>query len=270
MTRRESIDSLRSAAWEALESDPDRALGLARRALELRPDAEGWYLLGIARAEAGHNREAITALARTVELDPSHVDGWAGLGRALFDDYQWEAAAGAIHAALRVDVAHPEARTVRAWLRERRGDWDGAWRDYLVAAAENPQDYPLPVLLDDETIARVADEVVEALHPSLQRYLESVPILIDEVPSEDLLRELEPPGRPAELLGCFSGDPLPMRSTLDTGGQLPATIVLYRRNLQRIAQDEPTLHEELRVTLLHEIGHFLGLDEEDLAERGLD
>lgn len=270
MSRRETVEWLRESAWEAMETDPDRALALARRALDLRPDAEGWYLLGIARAEAGQNRDAIDALARAVELDGGHVDGWAGLGRALFDDGQWEAASGAIHAALRIDVAHPEARTVRAWLRERRADWDGAWRDYLVAAAENPHDYPLPVPLDDDTIARIADEVVESLHPSLQRYLESVPILIDEVPSEELLHAIEPPARPAELLGCFSGEPLPARSTLQAWGAMPTTIVLFRRNLQRIAQDEAAVREELRVTLLHEIGHFLGLDEEDLAERGLD
>jgi predicted Zn-dependent protease with MMP-like domain len=51
---------------------------------------------------------------------------------------------------------------------------------------------------------------------------------------------------------------------------LPPTITLFRNNLERMAADREQIIEELRITLFHEIGHFLGLDEEDLAERGLD
>ena len=46
--------------------------------------------------------------------------------------------------------------------------------------------------------------------------------------------------------------------------------MLFRSNLMRMAHDREAMQEELRVTLLHEIGHFLGLDEEDLERRGLD
>jgi predicted Zn-dependent protease with MMP-like domain len=53
-------------------------------------------------------------------------------------------------------------------------------------------------------------------------------------------------------------------------GALPATIQLFRCNLARVASDREELLEEVRVTLLHEIGHYLGLDEDDLEARGLD
>lgn len=270
MRRATSVDELRTAAWEALGDDPERAVRLAERALRILEDAEGWYVLGVARAEAGDGEGSIGALAKAVELDTEHADAWAALARALFDDYQWEAAGEAVHAALRLDVAHPEARTIRAWLRERRSDWDGAWRDYLAAHAENPQDYPLPVPLDDDEVDTITEAVIGELHPSLQRYLANVPILVDEVPSDEVLEEFDPPARPAEILGCFSGEPLPSRSTFDPWSQLPASILLFRRNLQRVASDRDALLDELRITLLHEIGHFLGLDEEDLAARGLD
>jgi predicted Zn-dependent protease with MMP-like domain len=50
---------------------------------------------------------------------------------------------------------------------------------------------------------------------------------------------------------------------------LPPVITLFRFNLARLANDPEELRSQLRITLLHEIGHALGLDEDDLAERGL-
>ena len=46
-------------------------------------------------------------------------------------------------------------------------------------------------------------------------------------------------------------------------------ILLFRRNLERVAQDEEELREEIRTTLLHETGHFFGMSEKDLDEVGL-
>jgi predicted Zn-dependent protease with MMP-like domain len=46
--------------------------------------------------------------------------------------------------------------------------------------------------------------------------------------------------------------------------------VLYQRNLERFARSRPELIEQIGVTLIHEVGHFLGLDEEELYARGLE
>lgn len=270
MRRSRSVEELREAAWTALGEDPERAVRLARDALALQEDGEGHYLCALALLEAGDDDTGLDELEAAISADPSHIDAWAALGRTLFDRLDWEEARNALATALRLDPHHPEALYYRACLRERRGDHDGAARDYLAAAAEAPDDYPAPVPLPDEEIARVTDEVIAQLHPSLQRYLADVPILVDEVPDEETLGEFDPPMGPAELVACFTGPSLVERSTLEPWSVLPATIVLYRRNLSRLAVDHPGMVEELRITLLHEIGHFLGLDEEDLAERGLD
>lgn len=264
------IEELREEAWAALDTDPERAVALAEQALRRQPDAEGHYLHGVALIESGETDAGLEALERAVEADPAHVGAWAALGLALFDQCDWEDARVALSNALRVDPHHAEALYCRACLRERRGDHDGAARDYAAAAAEAPEDYQMPVPLDDDTISEVTVDVLRQLHPSLQRYLADVPILVDEVPDEDTLRDFDPPMGPAELLACFTGPALTDRSVLSPWSSLPATIVLYRRNLARIASDRAELREELRITLLHEIGHFLGLDEEDLAERGLE
>lgn len=270
MKREKSAADLREAAWAALEEDPDKAVRLAERALRQSPDAEGHYLLGVAHSESGDDAASTADFTTAVELDPEHVDAWAALGRAYFDTARWDEARHALNAALRLDPHHAEAHYARACLRERRGDHDGALRDYHAAHAEAPVDFPLPVPLDDATVSRITDEVISLLHPSLQKYLDSVAILVDEFPPEEVLGDFDPPARPAELLGSFTGHSLPERSGMAPWTTLPATIVLYRRNLSRIAADHDELVDQLRVTLLHEIGHFLGLDEEDLEERGLD
>jgi predicted Zn-dependent protease with MMP-like domain len=272
MSRRHgpSVQELRDQAFELLDEDPDRAVALAREALRRQTDAESHYVLGVALCEAGASDEGIEQLQAAVRLEDEHVDAWVALAREQFDVCMFDEARVSVTAALRFDPLHPDALYQRACLRERRGDHDGAARDYQAAALSAPDEYPLPVPLDDAQIETVADEVVAQLHPSLQRYLQDVHILVDEVPPVDLLQQFDPPARPTEILGCFTGHSLGERATADAWSALPATIVLFRRNLSRIASDADELREELRVTLLHEIGHYLGLDEEDLAERGLD
>ena len=56
---------------------------------------------------------------------------------------------------------------------------------------------------------------------------------------------------------------------MDPWSHFPSSIVLYQGNLQRFAADREDLVEQIGITLVHEVGHFLGLDEEELWERGL-
>ena len=90
------------------------------------------------------------------------------------------------------------------------------------------------------------------------------------MPRPDSLANYDPPASPLDLLGSFSGHSLMERSTENPWSMLPHTIVIYRRNLERQAINRDELIHQLRITLFHEIGHFLGLSEEDLEDRGLD
>ena len=87
-------------------------------------------------------------------------------------------------------------------------------------------------------------------------------------PLLEVLLQYHPPASPLELLGTFSGTSILEKSTHEPWSQLPATIVLYRRNLSRMSTSKEELTTQLRITLLHEVGHFLGLDEDDLEARG--
>ncbi len=268
--RRRSVEKIRDEIETALNAgDAKRAEALARESLELRPDAEGWYLLGISLDANGEWEAGRDALAEAVAADPGHADAHVALAEGYTEMTDYEGAAEHIVEALRADPGHPDALYLRGCLRERRGDLDGAARDFTAAALIDPDRHPAPQRLDDETIETVTEDVLRALHPSLRAYLANVPILVEEQPSDDLLAEM-PTAHPFELLGCFSGRSLTETDSGDPWSALPPTITLYRQNLQRFAHDREELVAELRVTLLHEIGHYLGLDEDDLVERGLD
>ncbi len=96
---------------------------------------------------------------------------------------------------------------------------------------------------------------------------------LDELPAHlaEALRNIavvvedENPEDP-DLFGLYHGVPLPERG--DMGGVLPDKISIYRIPLQESFSDLEELREEIRITVLHELAHYFGLDEERISELG--
>ena len=98
--------------------------------------------------------------------------------------------------------------------------------------------------------------------------MENLAIVVEDWPDPDLMEETT--GDPDEVLyGLFSGVPLPARSIEDRA-DLPAVIHLYRGPLEEDFPDPAELEREVEITLVHEIAHFMGFDEDILAEYGYD
>ncbi|MCA9285693.1 MAG: metallopeptidase family protein [Phycisphaerales bacterium] len=126
-------------------------------------------------------------------------------------------------------------------------------------------------------------KVVEHLPARLHRLMEEVSVIIDDRPDPELLAELGLDPEEDLLCGLHSGVPLTERS-VTSSGDLPDTVHLFREDIVDTAggwdawQDEDGawwggeafVEHEIRVTLLHEIGHHFGLDEEDLRQLGYD
>ncbi|MEY4580982.1 MAG: hypothetical protein RL701_5685 [Pseudomonadota bacterium] len=112
-----------------------------------------------------------------------------------------------------------------------------------------------------EHIERVASAVLEQLPPVFGERLGHVPVLIESRPSRSLVSE----GFDPRALGLFEG---PTDGVSDVPE--PSRIVLYANNLLAEYPDEPELSEQIAVTVLHEVGHFFNLDEEQLEKLGLD
>lgn len=109
------------------------------------------------------------------------------------------------------------------------------------------------------------DAVVKALPPPLRIKARSVPVLFEPRPGAAYISDgIEP-----DTLGLFVGDTY----TEQAAGyeDVPPQILLFLENIWDYAQhNTPDYREEVRVTYLHELGHFLGLDEDDLVLRQLD
>jgi predicted Zn-dependent protease with MMP-like domain len=120
---------------------------------------------------------------------------------------------------------------------------------------------------------RLLDEVLAELPPEVRDLLEEVPVIIEDEPSAKLLREMEME-EDEFLCGLHWGVPLTQRSVESQGHA--ENIWLFRGPIVDLAAMEsdrrtPTdddLRDQVRITLLHEIGHHFGLDEDDLARLG--
>ena len=113
---------------------------------------------------------------------------------------------------------------------------------------------------------RALRKALSGLPPAFRGALDNVAVVVEEWPPDWLLDEL---GIPPEdtLYGFYHGVPLPERSILDSGN-LPDKISIFRGPLEEDFPDRGELWREIRVTLLHEIGHYFGMDEEDLSRLG--
>ena len=91
------------------------------------------------------------------------------------------------------------------------------------------------------------------------------PNIVDALRNVAVVIEDENPDDP-DLLGLYHGVPLPERG--DMAGSLPDKISIYRIPLEESFPDPEELREEIRITVLHELAHYFGLDEERIAELG--
>jgi predicted Zn-dependent protease with MMP-like domain len=116
-----------------------------------------------------------------------------------------------------------------------------------------------------ELAVREVRRVMKSLPEPLRVRAEEVIVLMFDRPAADLLEE----GFEPDLLGLFEGETA--GSSFGEGFNLPPQISLFVENIWDYAEKDLHLFlEEIARTYLHELGHFLGLDEDDLRERDLD
>lgn len=215
----------------------------------------------IARDELAEARTTLAELASSMIEDAELALDLAELALAAEDA---PAAMRWIEAARKADPdCEADAQHLLGRVHEATGD-----RAQMIAAWQRVRELdraapPGPVHVTDDELERIALDTLAELPPQIRERLEQVPILIDDLPSEALVAD----GLDPRLLGLFQGTPMP-----EDGHAPPAVtnILLFRTNLERSAEDEDHLAEEIRITVLHETAHYFGLDEDDLERLGLD
>jgi predicted Zn-dependent protease with MMP-like domain len=158
---------------------------------------------------------------------------------------------------------------VLARVLDEIGDHQASVREMLIvrgldAAADAAEGFDLAAV--EAPVVQTAERVLESLPSRFRDMLSGVPILVEERPSEDLVRE----GIDPRSLGLFSG---PTHEERALPGLVPAptSIILYAANLAAFADpsDPDELSHEVEITLLHELGHYFGLDEAQVEALGL-
>jgi len=263
------LEALWEEIWSMLEDgESESAAAAALRALTDEGEAhELRYLLAVALMDLDEPAAALPELERAIEGDPEWPDAVSALGWAQFRLCRFEEAAATARRARELDEDLPETHQLLGLLAERRGDDDAALVAFARARSLDDQRYPEPFEMDEEEFLEIAQITVAELDEKTRDALETTSFFVQPFPSKELLLDAEEPLDP-QLLGLFVGRSL-LDSSVEDSGMMPNTMYLFQNNLQRTSTTREELEEEIRITVLHEIGHHFGWDEEQLAARGL-
>jgi predicted Zn-dependent protease with MMP-like domain len=111
----------------------------------------------------------------------------------------------------------------------------------------------------------LVQEAIDSIPRRFAREVTNVAIVIEDYPSPELLREMEM-GPDDVLLGLYQGVPLPDRQWAH-GNALPDCITLYQKTIEEDCEDdEDEIVVAIGETLIHELGHYFGLSEEEIME----
>ena len=114
-----------------------------------------------------------------------------------------------------------------------------------------------------EQFVKVVGEALDSLPQEFRGGISNVAVLVEDFPPRQPSSQ---PGQTSQLvLGIFHGVPTTKKSVfnLPTG---PDYIVLYQKNIEAICSSEAEIREQIRLTVIHELGHYFGMDEEQLKD----
>jgi predicted Zn-dependent protease with MMP-like domain len=111
---------------------------------------------------------------------------------------------------------------------------------------------------------RLVSEAILLIPKRFRREMKNLAIVVEDEPTLDLLEEMEiePPD---SLYGLYQGTPLPERSWA-FANQLPDRITLFQKPIEEDCEDDDDIRAVIGETLIHEVGHYFGLSEEEIQE----
>jgi len=109
---------------------------------------------------------------------------------------------------------------------------------------------------------KVVEEALDSLPQEFRSRIQNVAVLVEDVPTNQPSKAGEPRRL---LLGVFHGVPTTKKSIFNLPSG-PDHIVLYQKNIEAVCSSEAEVREQIRLTVIHELGHYFGLDEEQLKD----
>jgi predicted Zn-dependent protease with MMP-like domain len=117
--------------------------------------------------------------------------------------------------------------------------------------------------MERKEFAKIMQKALDSLPEEFRDRIRNVAVLLEDFPSVQLST---PSGQPKKLLlGLFHGVPITKKSVfaLPSG---PDYVVLYQKNIEAVCSTEAEIREQIRRTVIHEFGHYFGMDEEQLKD----
>lgn len=255
-------DALR-LGLELAQRGSRRALARRRRNAPLAAD------LAVLEAQAlndlGRSDEALDRIDTALRLTPNRGDALHERGVALFDLSRFSDAKIAFERALAAQPQDAYTHQMLGLTLEQLGDHAGAEAELRRAIELAPNELSPPVLISVAEFQKEIDAVINSLPAERRARVKAIKVEVADLPDPTDLKAVQPPFPPT-ILGLYRG---PVGRAPGPGDE-PPSIVLYRKNLARAVKSRTELSEQIRDTLLHEIGHLEGLDEDDLRRRGME
>lgn len=114
-----------------------------------------------------------------------------------------------------------------------------------------------------ETFNKAVEEALDSLPKEFRRRIKNVAVLVEDLPPHPLPHE---PGQPPRLLlGIFHGVPTTRKSVFDLS-MGPDYVVLYQKNIEAVCSNDEEIRHQIRQTVIHELGHYFGMDEDQLKD----
>jgi predicted Zn-dependent protease with MMP-like domain len=248
----------------------DIADGVLAGQLERVEEAEVYYLKAKALFYMEDLEGALFLVRRACQVNPEVAVYHGFEGQLLFELGRFALAKRSLVQSGALDPDAPHTLYYLAVVEEALRNYETA-EDFFARAAEiQPESYPQPVRIDADDFERAANSALDDLPTEIATYVANCPILIEDLPSETLVRSenVSP-----QILGLFLGTPATEPGASPTMGTATRShtdrILLFKRNLEKVAASRDDLIEQIQITVKHEIGHYLGLDEDEIERLGL-
>jgi len=217
-----------------LSNDREGALMVAREAVMQYPDeVDGMLELAQILNDLERGDEAVQVLWEGVGQSPDDPDLWFELGYAAERLEKWE-------------------------LRKKA--FGEVWR------IEHEREPLHRLFLPDEVFVEAVEQALEKLPPGVRATLGNVAVMVENYPDRWVVDDGVADPR---IMGLFDGPTIATEGATFASSEGPARIYIYRWNIERACRDAAEVETQVEITVLHEIGHYLGLDEEALHARGL-